>query len=131
MSVYPSDTATVEVGARRAQQAFLGRLTSRTVHGFVAVLTALPRRLAKVRARHRAYDYLMTLDDRLLADIGLSRQEVRVELANAEAGIGPQPRVAEAPTPSSTVPTAPAAMTGRAAHPTPQPANQDTAPRAA
>jgi uncharacterized protein YjiS (DUF1127 family) len=137
MSVSLSDTAAVEVEARRAQQAYLGRLVAAAARRTAAALLALPRRIAKRHARGRAYDYLVTLDDRLLADIGLSRSVIRVELANAEAGVGPHAAAPVVPAVGPTVAPTAEPISAAPARPTapatamPRPANQHDSARAA
>lgn len=104
MSAPLSDTWAVEAEARRAQQAYAGRLIAAAVRRLLAAPAALVRAAAKAHARNRAFDTLMTYDDRLLADIGLSRGHVMADLVAAEAGLGRRAAQPVAPTPVAETP---------------------------
>ncbi len=53
---------------------------------FVAARSAL----ARWRRRQRAYDELMALDDRSLADIGIHRSQIPALVAGVRPAVGPE-----------------------------------------
>jgi uncharacterized protein YjiS (DUF1127 family) len=54
-----------------------------------SLFEALARRFADWRARQRAYEELSSLDDRSLADIGITRSEIPYVLTHPQASRQP------------------------------------------
>lgn len=68
-----ADPFTVEVEARRMQHAYLGRAIRSGIARLYRAIRGAVIRHREVVARRRAYEHLFRRDDRLLADIGLTR----------------------------------------------------------
>src|SRR3546814_440155 len=109
------DPGSLERRARALQAQFLREAAASGLRAVFRGLGALGRRARGYVERHQALAHLHQLDDRLLADIGLSRGNLLSELLRAESVREPSRREAASVTETSAEIIRPAANVNRPA----------------